>query len=210
MSAPTQKPRFPAVSTWKDTLVELPRGHVKALQDFGIPGLAMAVVADDQLVLAKGYGLRDIDQELPVTPETLFAIGSTSKAFTAFIIGQLVDEGLVEWDEPVVSYMPEFRLFDEYATRHLLVRVLLIHSSGLPRHDLAWYNQPLMTPDSLFKVLRYFEPNRDLRRRNDHHKKNEYLAIECIQLFGKSDQRQINGIQHQLNRHKNNDSITPR
>ena len=76
----------------------------EALEAFGIPGIGLSVVVDGQVVLEKGYGRRDVDTGEAVTPETLFAIGSTSKAFTAFILGTLVDEGKVEWDEPVGEY----------------------------------------------------------------------------------------------------------
>jgi len=133
----------------------------QALVDFGIPGLAVAVVADDQLVFARGYGKRDVEHDLAVTTETLFAIGSTSKAFTAFILGTLVDEGKLDWDTPVIEYLPDFRMYDAYATQHLKVRDLLIHSSGLPRHDMSWYGADA-TREELYQRLAYLEPTRDL------------------------------------------------
>jgi CubicO group peptidase (beta-lactamase class C family) len=134
----------------------------KALEDFGVPGLAVAVVANDQLVFAKGYGSRDVANGLPVTDQTLFAIGSTSKAFTAFIIGMLVDEGTLAWDTPLIEYMPDFRMYDEYATQNLTVRDLLIHSSGLPRHDLAWYGADASRQE-IFERLAHLEPTHELR-----------------------------------------------
>ena len=133
----------------------------KALVDFGVPGLAIAVVADDQVVLSKGYGLRDVEGKEPVTADTLFAIGSTTKAFTAFVLGTLVDEGKLDWDAPLIEYLPGFRLHDTHATSRLKVRDLVIHSSGLPRHDLLWYNSSLSRQE-LFGRLRYLEPTRDL------------------------------------------------
>ena len=133
----------------------------KALGDFGVPGLALAVVADGEVVYEHGYGYRDVAKKLPVTPNTLFAIGSTTKAFTAFLLATLVEEGKLEWDEPVLTYLSDFRLHDDYATRRLKVRDLLIHTSGLPRHDLAWYNSRA-TRDELFARLRHLEPTRDL------------------------------------------------
>jgi len=133
----------------------------QALVDFGIPGLAVAVVADDQLVFARGYGKRDVENDLAATPETLFAIGSTSKAFTAFIVGTLVDEGKLDWDTPVIEYLPDFRMYDAYATQHQKVRDLLIHSSGLPRHDMSWYGADA-SREELYRRLAYLEPTRDL------------------------------------------------
>ena len=136
----------------------------QALIDFGVPGLGLGVVVDGKVVLAGGYGLRDVEAELPVTADTLFAIGSATKAFTTFVLGTLVDEGLVDWDEPVRSYLPEFRLADEHATAHLTVRDLVSHRSGLPRHDLSWYGS---TADrvELMARLAHIEPFADLRER---------------------------------------------
>jgi CubicO group peptidase (beta-lactamase class C family) len=114
-------------------------------------------------VLAEGYGLRDVKRELPVTPRTLFAIGSATKAFTTFVMGTLVDEGVLDWDEPVASYLPGFRLFDDYATGHLTPRDMAAHRSGLPRHDLAWYNNESITRAEVVRRLRYLPPNKELR-----------------------------------------------
>ena len=93
----------------------------------------------------------------------MFAIGSASKAFTTFAMGRLVDEGKLEWDEPVASYLADFKLYDEYATAHLTPRDMVCHRSGLPRHDLAWYNNEDVTRGELVRRLRYLEPNEDLR-----------------------------------------------
>ncbi|HVS16561.1 MAG TPA: serine hydrolase [Thermoanaerobaculia bacterium] len=133
----------------------------RALEDFAVPGLALAVVADDEVVLAQGYGVRDKGTGEPVTEDTLFAIGSTSKAFTAFILGTLVDEGAITWDQPVIELLPDFRLYDDHATRRLKVKDLLRHSSGLPRHDVVWYNAPA-SREELYRRLAHLEPNRDL------------------------------------------------
>ncbi|MEK7487351.1 MAG: serine hydrolase [Planctomycetota bacterium] len=139
-----------------DTRVQL------CLSDFRVPGIAIAVVVEGEIILAKGYGYRDTEKQLPVTSQTLFAIGSTTKAFTSCIIGTLVDQGILDWDQPVLSYMPEFRLKDEYATTHLKIRDLLTHQSGLPRHDLVWYNSSANRAELVHK-LRYLDPVKDLR-----------------------------------------------
>ncbi|HVS63779.1 MAG TPA: serine hydrolase [Thermoanaerobaculia bacterium] len=133
----------------------------QALEDFSVPGLALAVVADDEVVLAKGYGVRDLGTGEPVTEDTLFAIGSTTKAFAAFVLGLLVDEGKISWDQPVIELLPDFRLHDDHATRRLKVKDLVRHSSGLPRHDAVWYNSP-DSREELFARLRHLEPSRDL------------------------------------------------
>lgn len=122
-----------------------------------VPGLSVAVVQRGRTMTFVS-GERDLEKGLPVTEETLFSIGSTSKAFTSTIIGMLVDEGLVEWDEPVQRYLPDFQLFDREASRTLRVRDLLNHTSGLPRHDLLWYLGSELTREDLYDRLRFLEP----------------------------------------------------
>ncbi len=133
----------------------------RIMKDWKVPGLAVAIVKDGKIAYAKGFGYRDVKKSFPVTPDTLFAIGSCSKAFTAAALGILVDEGKLEWDKPVREYMPDFRLQDEYATQQLRPRDLVTHQSGLPRHDLVWYGSPL-TRNELYERLRYLEPSKPL------------------------------------------------
>ena len=107
----------------------------QALAAWGLPGVAVAVIHNDSVVFAKGYGVRELGKTQPVTASTVFAIGSTSKAFTAAAIALLVGEGKVKWDDPVAKHLPEFQLYDPYVTRELTVRDLLTHRSGLTRGD---------------------------------------------------------------------------
>ena len=111
----------------------------EAMASWQIPGLALAVVKGDEIVHLQGYGVRDIETRTPIKPNTLFAIASSTKAFTAMDVALLVDDGLLEWDKPVRDYLPDFKLSDNYVTENMTVRDLLCHRSGLPRHDLAWY-----------------------------------------------------------------------
>ena len=113
-------------------------------------------------MLAKGYGLRNVEKKLPVTPDSIFAIGSSTKAFTTMALGILAEEGKLSWDEPVVTYLPRFRLHDEVASKRMTPRDLVTHRSGLPRHDLAWYNAKL-TRQELVDRLPFLEPNEDFR-----------------------------------------------
>jgi len=137
----------------------------KAMETFNVPGLAIAVVKDKEIVMAEGFGYRDVDQKLPVTPDTLMAIGSATKAFTTFALGTLVDEGKVEWDEPLQKYIPWFRLQDPMMGLRLTPRDLVTHRSGLPRHDLVWYNNLSAEREDLVRRLAYLEPTADLRER---------------------------------------------
>jgi CubicO group peptidase (beta-lactamase class C family) len=136
----------------------------KALEDFQVPGVAVGVVVDGHVVFAKGFGYRDLEKKLPVDTKTLFALGSCTKAFTSFAMGNLVDEGLVGWDDPVIDVLPEFRLWDQYATTNLTIRDLLTHRTGMPRHELLWYNSK-MHKSEMLKRIRYLEPSYDIRER---------------------------------------------
>ena len=136
----------------------------KALKDWEVPGMAIAIVKDDKLLLAKGYGVRKLGEATPVDERTLFAIGSSSKAFTAASIAMLVNEGKMKWDEPATKYLPGFQLFDPYVTRELTVRDMLTHRSGLERGDLLWYGTEY-DRDEVLRRVRFLRPSWSLRSR---------------------------------------------
>ena len=135
---------------------------VSAMKSWNVHGLAIAIVKDGTVVLAKGYGLRNVQANLPVTADTIFAIGSSTKAFTTMAMGMLVEEGKLEWDKPVATYLPKFALMDKVAGERMTPRDLVTHRSGLPRHDLVWYNAKLSRPE-LVARLPYLQPNEDFR-----------------------------------------------
>ena len=109
-----------------------------AMADWKVPGAALAVVQDGKVALVEGFGQRDLDANLPVTPATQFLIGSITKSFTATAVALLHNEGRLDWTKPVRDHMPEFRLHDAVATDRVTVRDLLCHQTGLPRHDWVW------------------------------------------------------------------------
>lgn len=137
----------------------------KAMEEFKVPGAAVGVIVDGKVVFSKGYGMRDQAQGLPVTENTLFAICSCTKAFTTFLLGQLVDEGLINWDDPVIKYIPEFRLKDQHATHRITIRDLVTHRSGLPGHEALWYNNSNISRAEIVSRLQYLEPSYDLREK---------------------------------------------
>jgi CubicO group peptidase (beta-lactamase class C family) len=114
----------------------------QAMRDWEIPGLAIAVVRNDSVIFANGYGERRLGGGEPVDEHTLFAIASTTKAMTVGALGMLVDEGLVDWDDPVTKHLPDFQLADPYVTRHVTIRDLLTHRTGVARHDNVWIAAP--------------------------------------------------------------------
>ena len=135
-----------------------------AMAKWQVPGLAIGVIRDGEIILARGFGYRDRDSRLPVTQHTIMAIGSSSKSFTVTLLAMLTDEGRLEWDRPVREYLPDFRLYDDFATAEMTPRDLVTHQSGLPRHDNMWYGRP-RTRAELFRKLRYLEPNASFRSR---------------------------------------------
>jgi len=129
-----------------------------------VPGCAIACVRDGDVVLAAGWGRRDTQTGDPVTENTLFAIGSVTKAFTAATVGALVDDGLLDWERPLRDYVPEIRLHDPVVTERLSMVDLLSHRSGLPRHDLAWVGHPDRSRADLVRRLRFLPLSKDLRQ----------------------------------------------
>ncbi|CAM3040024.1 serine hydrolase [Paenibacillus taichungensis] len=127
-------------------------------------GVAVAVIYKDEVILQKGYGYRDLESKLEVTPRTLFAIGSSTKAFTASTAALLVDQDILKWDTPVRTYLKDFKMFDPVATERLTIRDMLCHRSGLPRHEMVWYNSS-RSREELVNALQYLEPNEDFRNK---------------------------------------------
>lgn len=129
---------------------------------FDVPGCAVAIVRGGQVDTVFASGMRDVEQKLPVTADTLFAIGSSTKAFTTGALAMLADDGLLDWDGPVRKVIPEFALSDAAVGERLTVRDLVTHRSGMPRHDLVWYGATFERAD-MVRRLRYLPLNHDLR-----------------------------------------------
>jgi CubicO group peptidase (beta-lactamase class C family) len=148
----------------RQDMQSIERFVVDQLAAWEVPGCAVAAVQDGQVVLAAGWGQRDLDTKLPVTADTLFAIGSTTKAFTAATIGALVDDGLLDWERPLRDYVPEIQLHDPVVSDRLTVVDLLSHRSGLPRHEMVWLGHPSRTRAEVIRRLRFLPLSKDLRQ----------------------------------------------
>ena len=133
-----------------------------AIGTWKVPGLGLAIVRNDSVIYATGYGVRELGKAATVDEKTIFAIGSSSKAFTAASIAMLVDQGKVELDGKVTAYLPGFQLFDPYATRELTLRDILAHRSGLARGELAWYSSAF-DRDEIVRRVRFLEPTWSFR-----------------------------------------------
>jgi CubicO group peptidase (beta-lactamase class C family) len=136
----------------------------KARAAWGIPGMAVAVVKDGKILLAKGYGVREMGKAAPVDENTLFAIASNSKAFTTAMLAMLVDEKKLDWNDRVIQYLPEFQMPDAYVTRELTIRDLVSHRSGLGTFsgDLLWY-QTTYNVDEILRRVRFLKPTNGFR-----------------------------------------------
>ncbi|MBN2383475.1 serine hydrolase [bacterium] len=144
-------------TTDSDLLNGLSEFVEKKMDEWNVPGLAIGVIKGDQTIFLQGFGYRDFEKKLPVTPQTLFKIGSVSKPFTALSAAQLVDQGKLDWDTPVIEYLKDFRLYDDYATTHATPRDLLSHRTGMPGHYMMFlatnYDR-----QQIYNRLRFLEP----------------------------------------------------
>ncbi|MFZ0414471.1 MAG: serine hydrolase [Candidatus Acidiferrales bacterium] len=138
-----------------------------AMHDGKVPGLAVGIVQNGHPVYVKGFGVRDINTQQPVTPETLFDIGSCTKAFTAAAVGILVDEGKMQWDDRVDEYIPFFHLYDSLADENVTMRDLLTHRTGMGGTDLLWYGGSLSL-EQIIRRVRYIPPEFGFRARFEY------------------------------------------
>jgi len=146
-----------------------PRGfdaRVEAvMKQQGVPGAAVAIVEDGKVTLARGYGVRRLDSAEAVEADTLFQIGSASKAFTAAALAILVDEGKIRWDDPVIDHLPGFRMYDPWVTREITIRDLLVHRSGLGKGqgDLLFVPSTNISRADTVRRLRFLKPPTSFR-----------------------------------------------
>lgn len=159
---------------------------LRILKEWNAPGVTIAVVEKNKVIYTGGFGYRDYEKKLPVTENTLFAIGSCTKAFTASMLGMLAKEGKVDIDKPVRDYLPELVFKNDYTNKHATLRDMMCHRTGLPRHDYSWYGSTA-TRNELLERVRYQEPSFELRERYQY---NNFMfmaqGIVIEKLTGKS------------------------
>jgi CubicO group peptidase (beta-lactamase class C family) len=137
----------------------------RSMKTFEVPGMAVAIVKDGRVVLLKGYGVRKLGEHTPVDENTLFGIGSNTKAFTAAALATLVDEGKISWDDPVYERLKGFEMYDPYVSKEMRIRDLLCHRSGLGlgEGDLMFWPHTSFTRDDVVYRLRYLKPKTSFR-----------------------------------------------
>lgn len=172
---------LPAMAQKKTDLKSLDAYLAKALKDWNVPGMAIAIVKDDSVIFSKGYGTRTVGKNEPVDAHTLFAIASLSKAFTTACLGRLVEQGKLKWDDKVTDHLPYFQMYDPYVTREMTVRDLLCHRSGSATFggDLIWYGTNYSREDVIRRV-RYLKPTYSFR---SHYGYQNIMFITAGELF---------------------------
>jgi CubicO group peptidase (beta-lactamase class C family) len=178
VSAPAAAPaKTPGVPPGIDATV------AKIMKSFEVPGLALAIVKDGQVVLAKGYGVKKLGDPAPVDARTLFGIASNTKVFTATALGLLVEEGKIAWDGRVVDYLPWFMMYDPFVTRELTVKDLLVHRSGLGlgAGDLLWWPESTYNRREVAQRIRHIKPATSFRNAYAYDNVLYLVAGEVIQ-----------------------------
>ena len=145
-------------------LTGLDTAFARVLKNFKTAGFAVAVIEKDKVIYSKGFGYSNIVSKTPVTPNTLFAIGSCTKAFTAGLLGILNKDGKVDFDKPVRTYLPNVQFYSADLTNTITLRDMMSHRTGLPRHDYSWYFFNTNNRDSLVQRIQYLEPSAPLRQ----------------------------------------------
>ena len=139
----------------------------QVMKAFDVPGLSVAIVKDGKVVLAKGYGVRKLGSPTPVDENTLFGIGSNTKAFTTAALASLVDAGKISWDDRVYERLPGFQMYDPYVSHEMTIRDLLTHRSGmgLGEGDLLFWPHTTFTREDIIYRLRFMKPASSFRSR---------------------------------------------
>ncbi len=159
-------PVFVLAQSLDGKLREIDAYAEKTRHDWNVPGIAVAIVKDDKVVFAKGYGVREMGKVERVDENTLFAVASNSKAFTTAGLAILVDEKKLSWDDKVIKYLPDFQMSNPYVTSEITIRDLVSHRSGLDTFsgDLLWY-ETTYTADEILRRVRFLEPKSSFRSR---------------------------------------------
>ena len=152
------------LATPQNKLAGIDTSLQKLLKDFNCAGFAVAVIEKNKVIYSKGFGFKDFENKLPVTPNTVFAIGSCTKAFTSTLVGHLADDDKVDLDKPVKNYLPALEFYNNEMNNQITLRDMMSHKTGLPRHDYSWYLFSSKNRDSLLQRVKFQEPTYGVRQ----------------------------------------------
>ena len=134
----------------------------EAVNKYDMSSVAIGVIKDNEIVFTEGFGMRDVEKSLPADKNTMYQIGSCSKAFTAALVAILVDQGKLNWDTPIREYVPNVKFYDEFTSKECTLRDLLSHRTGMPRHEYSWYCTDFDRAE-LVDHMKYLEPSQPIR-----------------------------------------------
>jgi CubicO group peptidase (beta-lactamase class C family) len=156
------------------------------LKEWNVPGVSISVVEKNKVLFTGGFGYKDFENKKPVTENTLFAIGSCTKAFTASLLSSEIKDGKIDMDAPVNSYFPELRFYSNELTANVTVRDMLCHRTGIPRHDFSWYSGAATSRDSLVRLIRFLEPSAPIRQSFQY---NNLMYVAVANLLEKMNKK---------------------
>lgn len=134
----------------------------KTLKELKVPGAAVAIVRNDSVIYLKGFGVLAAGSQTSVDTQTLFEIGSSSKAFTATLVAMMVSDGKMHYDDLISKYLPDFKLYDPYASAQVTIRDALEHRSGIPRDEAMWFDGGGSREEILHRI-RFLKPESPFR-----------------------------------------------
>ncbi|MFA5355929.1 MAG: serine hydrolase [Candidatus Omnitrophota bacterium] len=182
-----EKKTVPDDARWKEITADIEQYAQKGMKELGIPGMAVGIVQGDKAIYTKGFGVKAAGTKSAVTTDTIFQIGSTSKAFTACVAGMMQDEGLFNWEDPVINYLPDFIMYDPWVTREFKVWDMMAQHSGLPGYSADFLSSCGFDRGQIIRAIRYIKPVTSFRAQYAY-QNNMFLAVAALEekLSGKS------------------------
>lgn len=163
--------------------MNLDKAIEKLMEDYNVAGMSVAIIRNGEIESVKGYGQRDVAQGLPMTAETVLPIGSATKTFTSLALGMLADEGKLDWDRPVISYIPWLKLSSQLLTENVTTRDLMCHRTGVPRYDLLCIYDVTDDKEAMVRSLEYLETNVPFRTKLQYSNQMVSLAGYLVEIL---------------------------
>jgi CubicO group peptidase (beta-lactamase class C family) len=155
----------------------------QVIKEWQVPGMALSIVKDNEIVFAKGFGEKEQGKFNPVNEHTAFQIGSVSKSFTAMLMAMLVDEEKVAWDDPVKTHLPDFEMYDPWVSNNLLVKDIMIHRTGLPGQSGTYIPCLGYEQHDVYQMFKLIKPSTSLRTNYDYNNITFIIASKIIEKY---------------------------
>ena len=145
----------------------------KELARYKTPGMGVGVIRNGEVLFAGGFGYKDLETKERIDADTMWAIASCSKSFTGTLLGMLVDDGVLDFDRPIKDYLPDFKMYDAFATAECTLRDMMCHRTGLASYDAVWSDDTIKERSELWRRLQYLKPNLPFRYKAQY---NNYMV----------------------------------